>query len=185
MNLKNAVESTTSVYCTDCYNSTTFFRMKFRGFTFIELLFTLTLCSIVTLFCVSSWTYLRQSNERAVLIDELKSVVQYAKMQAINYGQPLVLHSLDKSQDWSSGVLLTSLNNTEALYQWEWHHRYWHVAWFGANGAKKIVIAEKPGNSMSNGRFVITNTHSQEQILVVLNRLGRIKRVDSHDVNAQ
>lgn len=145
------------------------------GITFIECIIVLSLMVILSVFSISSWTSMRQNNERDVLINEIKTAIHYAKIQALNRGQPVVLLSLDKEQqDWSLGMLLTLKKTQEILYQWRWHHHYWLVQWIGAQNTKAVVISDSPRHAMSNGKFILTNARTQERTMLVLNRLGRI-----------
>lgn len=150
--------------------------MKSKGFSFLEILVTLSILGI--LFIISISTYLTKKNEPQVLIDNIKRAVQYAKVQAVIRGHPVYLSPLNPTLDWGSGMTLTELNEEtnkmQLLHQWQWHYRSWRVVWSGANSAGNIRLSNNPMTAISNGTFVLTNMHTNERILLVLNRLGRI-----------
>lgn len=160
-NLKNAF----------AVDSTVFLGFKrFLGITFIECIVVLSIAALLLLSAMS-WTSTKHTSELNVLIQDLQTAIHYTKMQALSAGQPLVLEALDN--DWSLGMTLSSKITHKYLHQWTWHAHYWHIQWYGAQHTKKIVIANNPGQAMSNGRFIVTNKQTQQQVSVVLNRLGR------------
>lgn len=151
--------------------------IKDNGYTLIELLFVLGVFSALCLFSMSSLTGLRQRNEEQILLDEMRVVIQFAKVQAVNLNQPLYLTALNSN--WSEGIALfrtdyKSLKKT-LVQQWSWKHPSWDIAWSGVNGDKQIIISADIAQSMSNGRFILNNTQTTKQIVLTLNRLGRIK----------
>ena len=153
--------------------------MKFKGFTLLELLITVSLFSILMMLGSFSWIHLKQNNELTLLVDEIKNVVHYAKIQALSRGHSLLLSPADHSLNWSNGFVLNQVDKQskkeELLYQWKWSHYNWSIEWFGANGTKNIIFSDNAAGAMSNGRFVLTNNHTRARVVLVLNRLGRIK----------
>ena len=156
--------------------------MKLKGFTLIEVLVTLVLLVGLTLISFNSASFLRHKNERQIIIDELGTAIQYAKIQAISLGHPVYLTSLDNQLNWSKGMVLTQDNNKNdktILYQWQWHHPGWNVVWSGANVSQKIILSNNPVNAISNGKFIIFDPFTKESVVIILNRLGRIRLVSS------
>ncbi|MFI4955450.1 MAG: GspH/FimT family pseudopilin [Gammaproteobacteria bacterium] len=153
--------------------------MEIKGFTLIELLFTMILFATLAFLGVASTSYLMDKNEQQTLTDEIRSAVQYAKIQAIVLGNPVCLSALDPNFNWSKGMTLTRLskktNEKELLYQWQWHHPHWIVAWSGINSPRKIIVSNNPITAISNGQFRLTNIQTKVEVVLVLNRLGRIR----------
>lgn len=151
-----------------------------KGFTLLELLITTILLAALSTMGLASYTYLIQRNEQQTIIDELKVAVQYAKIQAIISGGTVSLSSGDEtSLNWANGMVLTALNKTthkiEQLYRWQWHHPRWALNWKGAFSAEKITFSNNPTQAISNGRFTLTNTQTNQQKVLILNRLGRLR----------
>ena len=156
--------------------------MKLNGFTLIEVLVTLVLLAVLTLISFNSASFLRHKNERQIIIDELSTAIQYAKIQAISLGHPVSLTALDNELNWSKGMLLTQDNSKKdktILYQWQWHHPRWNIVWSGANVSQKIIFSNNPVSAISNGKFVIFDPYTKEQVVIILNRLGRIRLISS------
>ena len=153
--------------------------IKKNGFTFIEMLITLVILAVLSTLTVSSYSYFLQKNEEQIIEDELRTAVQYSKMQAINLAKPVFLQPLDASLNWSNGVALSTLNKqtnkTELLYQWQWHHPRWGVTWTGVRIYNKVTFSNNPISAISNGRFTLTNLDTHQQVIIILNRLGRTR----------
>lgn len=151
---------------------------KDKGYTLIELLFVLGIFSLLCFFSMSSLTGLRQRNEEQVMLDEIKSAIQFAKVQAVNFNQPLYLTALD-DLNWSEGIALFRTDykshKKTLVQQMAWKHPFWNISFSGVNGLKQIIISSDITQSMSNGRFILKNTLTKKQIVLTLNRLGRIK----------
>lgn len=151
--------------------------IKDKGYTLIELLFVLGVFSALCFFSISSLTGLRHRNEEQVILDEIKSAIQFAKIQAVNLKQPLYLSALDSN--WSEGIGLFRMDYKSLkkilVQQWSWKHTSWDMTWSGVSGGKQIIIFSDIAQSMSNGRFILKNTQTRKQIVLTLNRLGRIK----------
>lgn len=153
--------------------------MKIKGFTLLELLITMVLLVTLSTIGVVSYSYLLQKNERQTMVDELRTIVHYAKIQALILGHPVFLSSLIDPSDWSHGIVLNTRsiksNKIEVLYQWQWHHPQWSLTWNGMSTSDKVVFSNNPASAISNGRFTLINYHTHQQVSLVLNRLGRIK----------
>lgn len=146
--------------------------MKYNGFTLIELLFCILVSSILALCTSASWTYFKQKNEKDVLIAEIKNAIHYVKIIALNEAYPMNLSSIN--EDWSKGMRLKSSQSRQLIHQWDWNHPHWTVRWYGLNGEHHIVLAGNT-HAMSNGRFVLENRFTHEKIVLILNKLGRIR----------
>ncbi|CEG56797.1 GspH/FimT family pseudopilin [Legionella fallonii] len=154
--------------------------MNIKGFTLIETLIALICFAGLSLLGVISASFLKYNHERQVIIDEIRVAIQYAKIQAATRGSPVYLTPFDhQSHNWSSGMKLTQYNSKknamELLYQWEWHHPRWSITWNGVHSLNKIILSYNPISTMSNGKFVISNPYTKEHLIIVLNRLGRVK----------
>ena len=153
--------------------------MKLNGFTLVETLIILIMISILTLISVTSASFLIHKNERQTIVDEIRTAIQYAKMQAISLGHPVSLMPLDVELNWSKGMILTQQNNktntTAILYQWQWHHPRWNITWSGINSPNKITLSNNPISAISNGTFVLFDSYTKERVVLILNRLGRVK----------
>jgi|HubBroStandDraft_6_1064221.scaffolds.fasta_scaffold612956_2 Tfp pilus assembly protein FimT len=153
--------------------------MRKNGFTLIEVLITLIFFAGISLLGVISASFLKYRNEGRLLVDEIKTAIQYAKIQAITRGNPVYLSPLDKSLNWSKGVKLIQYNRKknkeDLLYQWEWHHPRWSITWTGVNSLDKIMLSNSPVRAISNGKFIAFNSYTKEGLEIILNRLGRVK----------
>jgi len=153
--------------------------MKLKGFTLIEILFSLVLLAILSLIGIASSSYFIQKNEQQIIVDELRTVLNYAKTQAVSRGNPVSLSPLDPTKNWSHGIVLTQFNKkfnkTETLYQWQWHHPHWVLEWSGISSSNAIVLSNNPINAISNGHFTLSHVPTNKSILLVLNRLGRLR----------
>lgn len=156
--------------------------MKIKGFTLIELLTTMLLFVILSTLAVSSYSYLFKQNEQQTIVNELKAAIHYAKIQAISLGTPLTLTSLDGTKNWSKGMLLGKFNRRtkkiERFYQWQWRHPGWELAWVGARSFEKIIFSNTPASAISNGHFTLINRDTNQKVVIILNRLGRLKIAD-------
>lgn len=157
--------------------------MKLKGFSLIELLVILTIITTLTLIGITSYSYLIHKNERQTLVDEIRTAIQYSKMQAIRLGHPISLSPIDKESNWSKGMILTqnnsNKNKTDLLYQWQWHHPQWNIKWAGVNSPDKITFSNNPVSAISNGKFILFDSYTKERVVIILNRLGRIKDTSS------
>ena len=151
--------------------------MNKNGFTLLELIFTISLASILLMYSFSSLFDLKQKNEREYLVNEIANAITYAKIQASASGHALLLSA--KNSNWSMGMELLMPNKVKQnslIHQWNWNINHWNVEWRGINGQKYINLS---GNTqaMSNGRFILTNNKTQEKVILYLNRLGRVKQI--------
>lgn len=153
--------------------------MSIRGFTLLELCIVLALITVLSLISIISLNSFTQKNELKTITDEIKLAIRYSKNQAVLLSHPLYLEPLSADNNWSSGMSLVQFNkqtrDKELLYQWHWPHRHWEVEWKGATSSTKITLSDNPVHAISNGKFILMNIHSQEQKIMILNRIGRIR----------
>ncbi|CZG10520.1 Tfp pilus assembly protein FimT [Legionella pneumophila] len=153
--------------------------MKIRGFTLLETILALAL--LVGLLLLGSWSFfsLIQSNERETLINNIKTAIQYSKIQAIHLGHPIYLLPFGSNKNWSRGMVLAELNQksnkTELIHQWQWSSNSWTINWKGVDSTHRIIISNIPNRAMSNGKFILDNRRTNEKIVMTLNRLGRVR----------
>ncbi|MBL7480138.1 GspH/FimT family pseudopilin [Legionella bononiensis] len=153
--------------------------MKISGFTLIELVIVLVLITGLTLLSVSSSTQLISKNEKQTLIDDIRSIVQYARIQSVSQGHTVYLVPLDPAFNWSKGVALTRFNKKltqdEVLHQWQWSYHHWTVNWSGVNSTNNIAFAHDAAHGISNGTFTLSNIRTREKVEIIVNRLGRVR----------
>ncbi|KTD50782.1 GspH/FimT family pseudopilin [Legionella quateirensis] len=153
--------------------------MNIKGFTLIELVIVLVLITGLTILGVSSSTQLISKNEKQALIDDIRTIVQYARIQAVSLGHTVYLAPLDPAFNWSKGVALTRFNKKlsqdEVLHQWQWSYHHWTVNWSGVNAAHNIAFAHDTVHGISNGTFTLSNIRTHEKIKIIVNRLGRVR----------
>lgn len=153
--------------------------MKIRGFTLLETMLALAL--LVGLLLLGSWPFfsLIQKNEREMLINDIKTAVQYSKIQAIHLGNPVYLVPFGSNENWSGGMVLARFdqksNKTELIHQWQWSVNSWNINWKGVDSTNRITISNIPNRAMSNGKFILDNRLTNEKVVVTLNRLGRVR----------
>lgn len=150
-----------------------------QGFTLMELLITMSVVAILSILGLASSAYFTEKNEQQRIIDEIRTAVQYAKIQAIHLGKPVYLVPFDSAMNWSKGLSLIAVNKKssqqEVLYQWQWHHPRWHLVWSGINASNKISLSNNPITAISNGTFHLTNIRTKQSVDLILNRLGRVR----------
>ena len=153
--------------------------MRTKGLTLIEVLFTLVLIGILSLLGIASFARWIGENEKKVILDEVRIAVQYSRIQALSRGNPVTLSPLDVKQNWSKGIVLTqynkAINQVELLYQWQWDHPHWLLEWSGISSSNKIILSNNPVSAISNGHFDLTNYRTKERVVIILNRLGRLR----------
>lgn len=151
---------------------------RIKGFTLLELLIVLSILALISLFSMASYSVFLEKNEQQIIVDEIKSAVHYAKMEAVSHGHQVALAPLDIHSDWSKGIVMTQLdkkiNKEIVVHQWQWSHRHWSLTWSGVN-SEKIIFSNNPVSAISNGTFTLASMRSKTQKVIVLNRIGRIR----------
>lgn len=157
--------------------------MKINGFTLFELLITMALLATLSVIATSSYSYFLRKNERQIILDGLRSSVHYAKIQALTLDTTVFLTPLDDSLTWTNGIMVSTKNkkthNMKKLYQWQWHHLQWELNWVGARAGNRITFSNDPAKAISNGHFILKNTNTGEETIIVLNRLGRVRETNN------
>lgn len=153
--------------------------MRAMGFTLLDLLITMALVAGLSIIGMSSYSYFVKKNEQQIIIDELRTAIQYAKIQAMIRNTSVFLAPLNASLNWSNGMALSSMNKKtnqiELIYQWQWSHPRWSLNWIGVSSNNKIVFYNNLTQAISNGRFNLINNNTHEQVTLILNRLGRVR----------
>jgi prepilin-type N-terminal cleavage/methylation domain-containing protein len=153
--------------------------MKCKGLSLLELVVALAIISVLLVLVIPSYRNTFDKNERQVLIDTIYNAVQYSKHCALQLGHPLYLLPISGKKGWSYGLRLSkdiNENSMNSLHEWSFSHRNWNLRWKGSDSNKFITISNSPLHAMSNGTFVLENQLSHEQVILILNRLGRVKR---------
>lgn len=150
-----------------------------KGFTFLELLITLSVVLILSIIGITSYSSLRQKNELQVIEDELKTVIHYAKIQSIILDKSVSLSPSSSSLNWAKGIKLSALNKKtgelKLLYQWQWQHPRWHITWRGVHSSNSLNFSKHLTHAISNGQFIVVNLDTHQKVIMILNRLGRIR----------
>jgi Tfp pilus assembly protein FimT len=153
--------------------------MKIKGFTFLELLITLSIVMILSIIGIASYSSLIQKNELQVIEDELRVAIDYAKIQSIMLEQTVSLSPLTSSLNWAEGAKLSVLNKKTGelrlLHQWQWQHSRWSIAWRGVRSSSSLNFSNHLTHAISNGQFSVVNLDTQQEVTMVLNRLGRVR----------
>ena len=153
------------------------------GFTLFELLVVLSIFVIIFLF---SWGVNPQfftKNKIDLLEKQVANSIHYSRNQAMISGQDVTLNALDKSGDWSQGMVLFIDNSThryaegdhaKVLYSWHWQSSpQLRLVWQGFKSKDYLTFSGNLRRSTVNGHFEIL----QNGVVVrriVINRLGRV-----------
>lgn len=87
-------------------------RMRYRGFTLVELMVTLAVAAIVITAGVPSFTTMLKNNRMAMTVNEFLSNVYYARSEAIKRGRPVTLcarasdTACSTTNTWQNGYLI-------------------------------------------------------------------------------
>lgn len=153
--------------------------MKIKGFTFLELLITLSILLVLSLIGIASYSSLIQKNELQIIEDELKTAIHYAKIQSIILDKSVSLSPFTSSLNWAEGIKLGVLNKKtgelKLIYQWQWHHPRWNITWRGVRSSNSLNFSNHLTHAISNGQFSVVNLDTQQEAIMILNRLGRIR----------
>ncbi len=105
-------------------------------------------------------------------VDEISSILRYAKQLSFAENRVLHLKPHSKSQDWSQGMTLWEEN--QIIQAWSWKARSISIVWRGFQGEATLRFHPNLAKNTLNGRFMVqTGTYRAQ---VVLNRLGRIRK---------
>lgn len=150
-----------------------------RGFTLLETLIALSLLLLSCYFGMLSFTDLRYRNEEKILVDEIIHAIQFARGYALASGIPAELIP-DEPTNWNHGISLKVNDNTTSrtLEHWQFKNQTCAISWHGTQKAK-IIFASHASESMSNGYFLIKNHRTHQETKLILNRLGRLRVINS------
>lgn len=152
------------------------------GVTLIELLVCLAIMGMIGWLAMPFSPSFYQKNQLHVIVDEMKSAIRYAKLQAIIRGKYVILTPKADLNNWSSGMALYMENATahpwstsrgELIYEWTWPSTGTHIVWHGFQSNDYLRFAPELSQSAVNGSFLIDINH-QHQIKLMVNRLGRV-----------
>lgn len=158
----------------------------YRGWTLVELLISLSLFAIFSLFSLAYLPSLYKKNQLQSRRDELKQALSVAKTEALMRGETLILTPLSNTKDWSTGMLLFVDNSAHAytpttalIHKWQWPLAGVTMAWHGFQSNHYVLFAKEMTERSSNGYFSLSNA-LQQQVTLVINRLGRVREGDNH-----
>jgi len=150
------------------------------GVTLVELLLGLAILAVVWFFCVPFGAQQYKKNQLNLVVDELNTIIHYAKIQALLLGEPLVLTPLPASDDWSLGMILFVDNKkhqytegSKLIHEWRWHSDAINVKWQGFQSSHYLLFDNNLRHSAVNGYFLINN--NLQQYKVIVNRVGRTR----------
>ena len=153
------------------------------GFTLFELLVVISILAIIFLF---SWGINPQffiKNKIDLLAKQVVNSIHYSRNQAMISGQDVTLNALDKSGDWSLGMVLfvdnathryAELDHDKMLYSWHWQPTpQLRLVWRGFKSNDYLTFSSNFRHSTVNGHFEIMHNGVVVR-RIVINRLGRV-----------
>lgn len=156
---------------------------RIKGFTLIELLTCLAIAAGVLFFSVVLTKSIYNKNHFQRVTNEVKNIIQFAKLQALIQGKNLALTPLKNSQDWSKGMLLFVDNklhrytgSATLIQAWHWPTSATKITWQGFQGSHYLLFSADIRHSAINGFFLLNNETQSHKL--VINRLGRIREQD-------
>jgi len=161
--------------------------LKTRGFSLIELVFTLLLFGILVSVAFPSYQAWIAKERLGLLTYQVTSALNYARSEAIKHHCPVMLcasrHYLACDGSWSDGwlVLLGAYAETKTvdllLKQYPALNEHEYLIWHGAGG-RDYVQLNKDGSAYGhNGRFVVCIKRSSMRLasVVYLSATGRVR----------
>ena len=154
--------------------------MKNSGFSFVELLISLVILTILLVFAIPFSFSLYQKHQLKLLETEITTGLRYAKNIALLYELPLALTPLPGANDFSCGMILFIDNekhhyNNEALvHLWRWQCKNVEISWKGFQSDNYLLFASNLENTTANGHFDLKV--NQFKTSLVVNRYGRIDK---------
>jgi type IV fimbrial biogenesis protein FimT len=157
-----------------------------KGFTLVELVIVLAASAILLSIAVPSFIGLISSNRVYAASNEMVTMLNVAKSEAVRTDQHLVIckspdgNQCDDSSAWSDGWLLFSDNNDNQAVDDDERIIKVHAATdprlnFDFNGGDYITFLPT-GRTNRNGSFCFTNSYKQENSKkVVITQVGRIR----------
>lgn len=153
-------------------------RNLMKGFSLIELMTAIAVLMLLSALAMGLNHAFYSRNELQTLKDELTTAVHYARAQSMVSGKKLSLENLAGTDDWSSGMVLYELKKDggkRLLHTWQWHHPHWQVHWSGFSSKRAIPFSPHPHLAAMNGQFRLSNERTQQQMVILVNRLGRLR----------
>ncbi|MFY7698289.1 MAG: GspH/FimT family protein [Legionella sp.] len=148
------------------------------GFTLLELLVVLVISLLVLFFSLATMRQFTEKNQVTSLIDQLKSAIYYARIQAVIIDKPLILRPL-LSNNWSKGAMLFIDNashlcreNCQILQLWQWNVSE-DISWHGFQSQNYLLFTPDVSSQAVNGYFEIIQKNQHYKL--ILNRFGRIR----------
>lgn len=151
-----------------------------RGYTFLEVMTTLVIFSILFGFSIS---FIQNTQDTPVKIrkKEFINILDYARLQSFLREESLVLAPmhLDKNHEWQDGMNLFAVDPTthvqNLIHQWHWSPHRYQMFWNGFQSKDWIVIDSDPSKLAMNGTFNVKNKSGCLLAQWKVNRLGRIQ----------
>ena len=160
------------------------FKQPYAGLTWVEVLVTLAILSVLLSAGVSHWRGLQTKYAERRLLSDVARVLAYARNQALLQAETLVLLPRVASEGWSSGMVLklkhpTQEGQAQRLHTWRWHYPNLSLSWHGFLDDDALVIEYRPAKLAMNGYFLLKKSGSNQTRWVV-NRFGRIRVLRKH-----
>jgi type IV fimbrial biogenesis protein FimT len=166
-----------------------------KGITLFELISTLSIVSILSMFAIPHFHNMLEQQERQKVIFIIKQSFQYAKTEALlNRRRIVICASIDGKQcnddQWSSGFIIFSDQNTdnqvntdETIYVHQvLDLKYGELKWQGALSRKNVFFNAQQGlPNGSNGSFYYCSTRVSEHQRIVLSRMGHSRHETSNN----
>ena len=141
-----------------------------NGFSLLELLLVLSLMVTIGLWSAPAWHSVYQSIRMHLMVSDIKTAIQCAKIQAMVYHQPIQLSPLVASNDWSKGIAVRL--NDHILQAWPWSVQGVSLTWHGFQSSSGLLFSSDSARNAVNGVFLIQSDH--DKIKLVVNRLARV-----------
>jgi len=159
------------------------FKQPYAGLTWVEVLVTLAILSVLLSAGVSHWRGLQTKYAERRLLSDVARVLTYARNQAFLHAETLVLLPRVAADGWSSGMVLEFKHpiqdgREQRLHTWRWHYPHLYLSWHGFLGDEAFVVEHSPAKLAMNGYFLVENSGSK-QVRWVVNRFGRIRAEQS------
>lgn len=149
------------------------------GFTLVELLVVVALLAVLATVALPALGWLAERNRAVALADLLQSHLVHARTRSVLTDPPLELcgSSDDEQCDggWHRGWLLRPVGSEAILARHRLESRD-QLRWRGFNN--DTIRYHRNGTATTgNGRFFICNGEAQVVVQLVINRQGRVRRL--------
>lgn len=155
------------------------------GMSLAELLVVISLLAIAASTALPAFTHFAQQNRLEALVDQLQGQLMHARATSVANNRNVIVCGSQDGQncirDWTSGWLVASPGNGEILSRHQLNGE--RIRWAGAS--QHIRFHSNGTTSMGNGRFYICDGPEEVRWQLILNRQGRIKRVQGLEKNQQ